>query len=76
MSEEDAAVSALDATASVDSVAEDEVKVDSVDADNEPENCNIVVMAQSDKNEDGTLGLCIQISFCMLYHANLIIFFV
>jgi hypothetical protein len=37
---------------------------------------NTVVMAQSDKNEDGTLVVCIPITFCLLYHANLIMFFV
>jgi len=36
-SEEDAAVSALAATASVDAVADDDVKVKAVDADNEPD---------------------------------------
>jgi len=38
MSKEDAAVSTLDTTASVDAVAADDVKVKAVDADNEPEN--------------------------------------
>jgi len=51
MSEEDAAVSALDATASVNAVAEDDVKVKVVDADNEPENlgsiCDSYVVAMS-----------------------------
>jgi len=37
-SKEDATVSALDASASVDTVAEDDIKVKAVDASNEPEN--------------------------------------
>jgi len=54
MSEEDAAVSALDAAGN-----------------------DTVVMLQSDKTEEGTLVVCIvPICFCLLYHANLIMFFV
>ncbi len=41
-SEEDAAVSALAATASVDAVADDDVKVKAVDADNEPDNLDSI----------------------------------
>jgi len=37
---------------------------------------NTVVMVQSDKNEEGMLVVSIPISFCLLYHANLIMFFV
>jgi hypothetical protein len=41
-SEEDAAVSALAATASVNAVADDDVKVKAVDADNEPDNLDSI----------------------------------
>jgi hypothetical protein len=53
ISQEEPAVSALDATGN-----------------------NTVVMGQADKKEEGTLAVCKPISFCLLYHANLIMFFV
>ncbi len=37
---------------------------------------NTVDTSQSDKDEEGTLVVCKPISFCLLYHANLIMFFV
>jgi hypothetical protein len=37
---------------------------------------NTVDTLQSDKVEEGTLVVCKPISFCLLYHANLIMFFV
>ncbi len=37
---------------------------------------NTVDTLQSDKIHEGTLVVCKPISFCLLYHANLIMFFV
>jgi hypothetical protein len=37
---------------------------------------NTVDMSQSDKVEEGTFVVFKPISFCLLYHANLIMFFV
>jgi len=37
---------------------------------------NTVVMPQSDKTEEGAFIVSIPICFCLLYHANLIMFFV
>jgi len=53
-------------------IPQDDAAVSALDAAGN----NTVDMSQSDKVQEGTFALFKPICFCMLYHANLIMFFV